>query len=694
MKRTNHISVARSCVTIVLAAVAMSVWTGCSQEPEAVDISGDSRESHRASQIVIESAVDSLHRELEAAHATEESEAQPCDADEVANCEQIDEVLASSPALRHIFVAGEQLTEAGILAAEEIQHVRSHALDPNDFLAAEIRAHITDLASWQHGRPILEEAKMNAEEARWLQRVSLALNPKDTPSRARVAELASGADESSVFPRQQRALRRYSNELRRVSDLATDTNRLLIRAVLRYALVQNLNYHYTVPEQVLIDRQLLFADPEDPQEEEVLGGPSRTREWLEPWRMAGISGADPIDVEDITRREQRLSRDRVREFIEQLPVGDFGTKLASLPPDHEQYRKLRAAFVRYLNIAENGGWDVEPVSRTLELGDSGDEVLLLRQRLALEGFLGPDDENIESDTFDDGLREALLEFQESSQIPETGKTDSDTRDALRTEPAERLATIALTMQEWREIRSRRDFNAYHIQINLPSYYGEVRDEGDVIYRYRVVVGRNSPGWSDSDTKTPEFSDRLERMVFNPFWHLPTSIVENEIIPAVANESDYIERHNYEVRKRGSRIFIKQRPGPGNALGQVKFLFPNQFAIYMHDTPTKRLFGRVKRSFSHGCVRVHEPLRLAELLIQRDRQWPTRQVERFMSGALRNQDEDTVFHLDTPVPVHLVYLLSRVDEHGNVEFFEDVYGRQQDALDNARREINTWLQVEI
>lgn len=694
MKRTNHIPAMKPFASIVIVALAISTAAGCAPESRVVDISGDSSESMRASANVLDAAVESLHRQLEAEHPDDVAENLPCDVDEAVNCGQIDEVLASSPALRSFFVAGEQLTEAGILAAEEIQHVRSHALNPQDFLAAEIRAHVAELSAWQHGRPILEQAKMNSDEALWLQRVSLALNPAATPSRARIAELASGPEENSVFPRQQRELRRYGNELRRVAGLATDTNRLLVRAVLRYARVQNLNYSYTVAEQVLIDRQLLFADPEDPQEEEVLGGPPRSREWLEPWRMAGISGSEPIDVDDIRRREDTLLRDRIRDFLERLPDGGFADKLASLPPDHEQYRKLRTAFGRYLQIAENDGWNTQPVRRTYEEGDSGADIVLLRQRLVVEGFLPVAEANVESDTFDAELREALLEFQESSQIPETGETDSDTRDAFNTEPGDRLATIALTMQEWREIRSRRDFNNYHIQVNIPSFYGEVLDHGEVIYRYRVVVGRNTSSWSDSTTETPEFSDRLERMVFNPFWHLPSSIVENEVIPALSGESDYLARHNYEVRKNGSRIFIKQLPGAGNALGQVKFLFPNQFAIYMHDTPTKHLFSRVRRSFSHGCMRVHEPLKLAELLIQRDRQWPDRQIERFVASALRDEGQDTVFHLDSPVPVHIVYLLSRVDEHGHVEFFDDVYGHDGDALEVVRRDINAWLEVEI
>jgi murein L,D-transpeptidase YcbB/YkuD len=324
-------------------------------------------------------------------------------------------------------------------------------------------------------------------------------------------------------------------------------------------------------------------------------------------------------------------------------------------------------------------------------GSEGEDVLALRRRLAEEGF---DVAPVDNPQFDEQLKTAVLEFQESSQVPETGATDSATREALVISARTRLAALARTLQQWRESPARRSFGNYYVHVNIPAFHADVRDERETIYHYRVVVGKNSFDWSETVTETPTFSDRIERIVFNPFWHLPKSIIHNEVIPAVEENPDYIEEQNYEVRKRGSRIFIKQLPGPGNALGRVKFLFPNQFAVYMHDTPTRHLFSRVKRDFSHGCVRVHEPLELATLLIQRDRQWTRAQIDNFIQDALRKPDEDTIFHLDTPVPIHLDYLLARVDEHGYVEFYDDVYDRDSEALAQQERAISEWLDIAI
>jgi murein L,D-transpeptidase YcbB/YkuD len=181
----------------------------------------------------------------------------------------------------------------------------------------------------------------------------------------------------------------------------------------------------------------------------------------------------------------------------------------------------------------------------------------------------------------------------------------------------------------------------------------------------IVVGKEA-------NRTVIFSDELEYIVFSPYWNVPRSIVRNEIVPAMNRSSSYIDRNNMEITGTSDGLpIVRQKPGAGNALGKVKFIFPNRYNIYFHDTPAKTLFSKESRAFSHGCVRVQEPFTLAQYLLRNNKAW----TESKIKTAMNSQKEDWV-KLDKPLPVYLLYLTSWVDKDGVLNFRDDIYGHDK------------------
>jgi murein L,D-transpeptidase YcbB/YkuD len=277
--------------------------------------------------------------------------------------------------------------------------------------------------------------------------------------------------------------------------------------------------------------------------------------------------------------------------------------------------------------------------------------------------------------FDDKLAEAVRVFQETRGLRPDGIVGRNTREALNegTIPVS-INTIISNMERWRW--APRDFGERHVFINVPEFKFQVISSGKVIHEERIVTG--SP-----KHPTPVFSDVMETVVFNPYWNVPRSILENEILPAARNNLDYLYRNNMEVLWQGRRsvdpymvdwhyvdpkkLTLRQRPGPGNALGQVKFLFPNKHAVYMHDTPSKHLFNKPVRAYSHGCMRVRNPLEFARLLL-RDQGWTEARIQNALDGG-----SDQHVRLENKLPVHISYFTAWVEEDGTLRGFRDVYG---------------------
>ena len=241
----------------------------------------------------------------------------------------------------------------------------------------------------------------------------------------------------------------------------------------------------------------------------------------------------------------------------------------------------------------------------------------------------------------------------------------------------RIEQLTLNMERWRWLPE--SLGDRHILVNVPTYQLDVYENGQVVLPMRVVAGKK-------DNPTPIFMDKMENVVFSPYWNVPPSIARNETIPAAMRDPGYLDRNNMEVVKgrhvvdpwsvswsavAAGNYTIRQRPGEKNALGHVKFLFPNQFDVYLHDTPAESLFARTDRSFSHGCVRIEKPEELAEYVLRSQPEWTRERIRAAMFGGVEKW-----VTLKEPLPVYILYMTAWVDPDGAVQFREDIYGHDQ------------------
>jgi len=224
---------------------------------------------------------------------------------------------------------------------------------------------------------------------------------------------------------------------------------------------------------------------------------------------------------------------------------------------------------------------------------------------------------------------------------------------------ERIRQIEINLERWRWLPS--SLGESYVWVNVPEFRMELIDKGRKAIDMAVVVGKQQ-------SQTPVFSDQMEYLELNPEWNIPTSIAENEILPKLASDPGYLARHNMEFVGDGANQRIRQRSGPDNPLGQVKFMFPNEHDVYLHDSPADHLFSREERDFSHGCIRLERPVQLAEYLLRDKPDWSGTKVrEAIVSG------EHRTVKLPHKLPVHILYFTAWVEDNGSVNFRKDVYG---------------------
>lgn len=220
------------------------------------------------------------------------------------------------------------------------------------------------------------------------------------------------------------------------------------------------------------------------------------------------------------------------------------------------------------------------------------------------------------------------------------------------------AEITANMERWRWMP--RELSATRIEVNIPDFQLALVRDGAVAYRSRVIVGKTT-------TPTPIFSDAMRFFIVNPYWNVPPSILKNEMLARHGGDLSYLTQRGYDVSYAGGRPVVRQRPGERNALGRIKFIFPNQYSVYMHDTPTRGLFAQSRRAFSHGCVRVDQPFRLAEAVMGPASGWSEERIRGLLGSAERRID------LSQPLPVHIEYFTAFVDENGALQLRDDIYG---------------------
>ncbi|MGH6929614.1 MAG: L,D-transpeptidase family protein, partial [Dongiaceae bacterium] len=362
---------------------------------------------------------------------------------------------------------------------------------------------------------------------------------------------------------------------------------------------------------------------------------------------AGVSASDPtVDAQ----------ADDALHVATSTNISDVLTE--RLPSD-PAFWTLRDAILVYRDLAAGGGWPAVPTGPKLEPGTRDARIVAVRARLAAAGGLSGAD--VASDAYDETLRRAVERFQSRHGLAPDGVIGSGTLQALNVPIAMRIETMEANLRRLQ--RQSRDWGHTYIAVNIAAArYRLVRD-GETIFEQVAIVGQ--PDW-----KTPEIDSRIERIELNPFWTVPPRIAQLEVGPEIEKDPDYLAKHN--MRKVGE--FYRQDPGPGNALGKAKFLFPNGYDVYLHDTNSPRLFEREVRFLSHGCVRIPNAIELAEHLLLDDPAWTRERID-----AAIGRGKNRSIELSTPVPVHLVYDTAWVDESGEVQFRKDIYGRDADLL---------------
>lgn len=354
--------------------------------------------------------------------------------------------------------------------------------------------------------------------------------------------------------------------------------------------------------------------------------------------------------------------------------------LDALPPRAPEYARLVKEKLRLQGLIAGGGFGADLGGARLEPGATGPGVVALRDRLIALGYLAP----TAVQALDGPILSALQRFQADQGVTPDGVVGDSTLAALNTPAEDRLGavTVALERLRWLGDTPR---GARHIWVNQPDFTAKIVDDGAVTFVTRAVIGKNS-----GDTRTPEFSDEMEHMVINPSWGVPRSIIVKEYLPLLQRNPNAVSHLqvvdsrgrvvprgavNFAAYSAGSFPFsMRQPPSDGNALGKVKFMFPNPYNIYLHDTPTKNLFAHEVRAYSHGCIRLGRPFDFAYALLARQSSDPVATFQ----AELDSGRESTV-KLDQKVPVHLVYFTAWPEAQGEMGYRRDIYGRDAAIL---------------
>ncbi|WP_187149360.1 L,D-transpeptidase family protein [Desulforapulum autotrophicum] len=384
---------------------------------------------------------------------------------------------------------------------------------------------------------------------------------------------------------------------------------------------------------------------------------------------AGERGFDPLKMV-----ETILATENLDEFFQ------------SLPPQHHQYRGLRKGLLHYGLLKYSGKWKDLSGTESIRPGDEDERIVEIRKRIAL---LENDNKEIsksaEPSVYDHELLKKVVLFQQTHGLVQDGIIGRNTIQELNKSPEDRVDQIKINMARWRW--QDHGLGDKYILVNIANYSLYACKTGELKFSMPVIVGK-------FQHQTPVFSDKIKYLELNPYWNVPSSIAVNEDLPGLRKNPSYLVEKNIRLfsnwQKDGveidstainwkrvtpsemARFKLRQDPGPTNALGRVKFVFPNHYSVYLHDSPAKRLFSEQKRSFSHGCIRVSEPEKLAVFLLDEEgSEWNIEQIHDLISQGKRK-----VLKIRLPVPVHITYQTAWVDKDDEILFNGDVYGRDE------------------
>lgn len=354
--------------------------------------------------------------------------------------------------------------------------------------------------------------------------------------------------------------------------------------------------------------------------------------------------------------------------------------LAGLNPQHRYYRGLKAALARYRTLAGEGGWQpVDTEGGTLHPGDQDSRVPQIRQRLKVTGEF--DGRDLDSDVYDDELKTAVEKFQLLHGLAPDGIAGAKTFSEMNVSADYRVRQIEMNMERWRWMD--HDLENPYVMVDIASFDVQGVIDDATAVEMRAIIGK-------LHHETPIFSDHIKYIEFNPYWNLTPSISRHETLPKVRKDPNYLEnKHirvfdgwgrdakeldphkvNWNKVTNPAKYKFRQDPGPWNALGTMKFIFPNDYSVYLHDTPNHDLFEKAERSFSHGCIRLSEPAQLAEWVLKvTDSDWNMTKIQEVLESQQR-----TVKNLNRPLAVHLTYETAWIDADSRIRFAPDIYSR--------------------
>jgi murein L,D-transpeptidase YcbB/YkuD len=374
-------------------------------------------------------------------------------------------------------------------------------------------------------------------------------------------------------------------------------------------------------------------------------------------------------------------------LIERVTAGDIAGLLDWARPEHETYDDLREALRQYRGIQDLGGWPTIPDGKTLKPGELGDErIPLIARRLSITGDLTTPADSLNALVFDGALVDALKRFQQRHNLDPDGVLGAQTLAALNVPVEQRIDQIRVNLERlrWYLHAIEDEF----IFVNIAGFRVFWVKDDAIVWEQLAQVGQEF-------TKTPVFKDEIEYLDFNPTWTIPPGILQRTVIPGLKKDPDYLEKNGYELLSLdgspvdpgtvdwqtldGFPFIVRQPPGPNNALGLVKFMFPNPHLVFLHDTNARHLFDRTRRTFSSGCIRVKEPFDLAERLLRDKDGWDRARIDEVVASGVT-----TRVLLDKPMPIIIGYATAMARD-GQVLFREDIYQRDQPVLDRLNAE---------
>jgi len=314
--------------------------------------------------------------------------------------------------------------------------------------------------------------------------------------------------------------------------------------------------------------------------------------------------------------------------------------------------------------------------RRIEKGIIGPDVAALRERLRAEGF----DPGPPGDRYDKPLKAAIIAFQEVRGLAPVGDVGPQSRAVLNVTMERRLAQLGLSLQRWRESELGHLPTGRFVRINIPEFELQLWEDGQLVQRHKVIVGNGSlhtdllEGTIGYLNRTRLLKSAIYKLIVNPYWRVPRRIAVHEIGPEAESDPNYMREKGFKLVDTGGEPMYVQAPGPKNPLGRVKFLFENDYLLYLHDTDNKWLFRETQRDFSHGCIRVDQPLELAFALVSRANGTTREQFEKLL-----RTDRETGVDLTSPIPIYIDYNTASVDEKGRLRLLPDVYKFDRDAL---------------